>query len=505
MVTPNGALDAQRRRLAEVAASLDARARELMSRQVEVERREAGLGPREAALGERERRLRELEGQLEAIRRELIAKAQSLVAREAELAERERRLEERAGEMEEVRRAEEARAIFETKTAQVAELAEELRRREESLGAPEGGGGGEGGGEGEGPAAQEAGAAPPWLPPILAGDWSRPAEGAPPLQLQGAPPGAPPPAQEEPAPSEAAPGTWDEPQMMELPPPVPLEATGWAEEGPAVQTEEEARAERVKAMSEGEARDIIARAERAASEARMAGADISEASRHLTSAQELLMERRYQEAAGEAQRGLVLAAQARRMAEEGRRASSIESARRVVEEVRLLGAQVAEAEALLDRAAEALQTAEHALAERYAREAEARARQSGESFSRASQGILSLDTIMRESQRRLTELDLSEVEEMKREAQAAFDRGDYGGALEKARMAERRLHEIELGVQQMAADRAPAHGAAALQRAPRPQKYRCPSCTRPFQVIPPERRPFNVACPWCGSTVRVTR
>ncbi|MEM2870743.1 MAG: hypothetical protein QW379_10085 [Thermoplasmata archaeon] len=559
---PDESFDAQRRKLAEVAASLDAKARELMSRQASLERREAELGPREASLAERERQLRQLGEQLGAIRQELIARARAMVQREeelgrreSELAERERRLEEqgrelarlredyeahrrrvgelevslaaaenelrelksRAGEaalgadaagLEAARRAEEARAIFETKAAELAGLAQELKNREEELRARESGSAGTG-------VAKMADAAgpPSWLPSVLADDWSRPQPEAAPSH----------PATQEETPAEPM---SSEPQMMELPPPVPLEvmeAPTWptAPEGPLPTPPPPAwPAElregapegtgRAAVLSEGEVRDLLARADRAILEARIAGGDVVAASQLLSRAQELLQERMYGEATEAGRKSIALARAALESVEARRRAQAVESARKVVEDVKQLGVQVAEAEQLLEKAIRALENAEHGLAEKYALEAETRARQSGEGFSRASESLRSLDTIMRESQRKQAELDLGEVERIKQEAQAAFDGGDYNRAFELARRAERRLHELELAVQQrMGAPGTPSGGAAPGAPSPqapsKPQKYRCPSCGKPFQVTPPAKRPFNVACPWCASTVRISR
>ena len=92
-------------------------------------------------------------------------------------------------------------------------------------------------------------------------------------------------------------------------------------------------------------------------------------------------------------------------------------------------------------------------------------------------------------------LDYRDVTTPWTEASAAWDRGDYAAAAELARKAVARLEDFK---KEQAAQKAAAPG-------PPPQKYRCPSCAKVFQVVPPAFRPFDVGCPHCHTVVRISK
>ena len=82
-----------------------------------------------------------------------------------------------------------------------------------------------------------------------------------------------------------------------------------------------------------------------------------------------------------------------------------------------------------------------------------------------------------------------------------MEQGDYKTAHEMFKKAERRLNEIEI----MDSNQRAAGTTGYQAQASSATRYQCPSCGKPFQVTPPSYRPFDVACPWCRTTVRITR
>jgi tetratricopeptide (TPR) repeat protein len=212
-------------------------------------------------------------------------------------------------------------------------------------------------------------------------------------------------------------------------------------------------------------------------------------------ARELLDERKYEDAAQAARKAVEMAQSCLAESGDRQRSEALESARRVVEEVKQLGVLVAEAEALLEKAVQAMRSAEHELSDRLAREAQEKARAAGDGFNQASEVMTKLDADFREVQGKKPDLDYRDVTTPWTEASAAWDRGDYAAAAELARKAVARLEDFK---KEQAAQKAAAPG-------PPPQKYRCPSCAKVFQVVPPAFRPFDVGCPHCHTVVRISK
>jgi len=273
--------------------------------------------------------------------------------------------------------------------------------------------------------------------------------------------------------TEAPPPSYVPPQMPETPP---------VEEAPP-------------RFGEPDARDELARAESAVHECQQMGGDISAVADQLRMSRELLDERKYEDAVMAARKTVEMARAFRDEAGSRRRSEALEAAQRVVAEAKQLGVQVAEAEGLLEKALQALQAAETDLAERYAREAKEKAQTANQGFTQASENLQRLDAGYRDTQAKKPELDLRDVTNLWTDASAAFDKGDYATAAELSRKAESRLKELE-GAQ--AEKKAAAPG-------PPPQKYRCPSCAKVFQVVPPAFRPFDVGCPHCHTVVRISK
>lgn len=248
-------------------------------------------------------------------------------------------------------------------------------------------------------------------------------------------------------------------------------------------------------LGESEARDELARAESLVHECQQAGVDVSAVTDQLKMSRELLDEGKYEDAVMAARKTTEMARGCRDAAASRTRSEAVESAQKVVAEVKQLGVQVTEAEGLLDKALQALQGAEAELAERYALEARQKAQAAGQSFNQATESMQRLDAGYRQTQGKKPDLDLRDVTNLWTEASAAFDKGDYATAAELARKAESKLKELE--------------GAKAAQKAaapgPPPQKYRCPSCAKVFQVVPPAFRPFDVGCPHCHTVVRISK
>jgi hypothetical protein len=248
-------------------------------------------------------------------------------------------------------------------------------------------------------------------------------------------------------------------------------------------------------MGESDARDELARAETLVQECQRTGVDVSTVSEQLRMSRELLDEGKYEDAVMAARKTIDMARACRDETGSRRRSEAVESAQKAVAEVKELGVQVAEAEGMLDKALQALQTAELELAERYAREAQEKARSAGQSFNQATEIMQKLDADFRDVQGKKPDLDYRDVTTPWTEASAAWDKGDYATAAELARKAMAKLDEFK---QAQAAQKAAAPG-------PPPQKYRCPSCAKVFQVVPPAFRPFDVGCPHCHTVVRISK
>jgi len=248
-------------------------------------------------------------------------------------------------------------------------------------------------------------------------------------------------------------------------------------------------------VSEAEVRESLAQAEALVAACRADGVDTGQVAEQLNMTRELLGEWKLEDALAAARKSIEMARACRGAAETGKTAEMVESARKMVAEVKQLGVQVAEAEGMLDKAVLALQGAQTELAGRLAQEAAQKARDSGDRYTQATESLQRLDTVYREAQGRKPELDFRDVTGTWGEASAAFDKGDYATAAELARRAERKLHELEI---------AKAAQKAAAPKPP-PSKYQCPSCGKVFQVVPPAFRPFDVGCPHCHTVVRISK
>ena len=248
-------------------------------------------------------------------------------------------------------------------------------------------------------------------------------------------------------------------------------------------------------LTEAEVRETLAQADGLAAEAREAGGDISLLTQQLESARGLLDQYKLEEAAAAARRCVEAARALRDEARSRKRSEFIESVQKLIAENKQMGIQVAEAEGLLDKAVAALQTAETDIAQKYAQQAQQKAKSAGDSYNQATQSMQRLDTVYQQAQAKKPDIDLRDVTTIWGEASAAFDKGDYGTAADKARKAERKLHELEIAQSAM---------KAAAPRPP-PSKYQCPSCGKIFQVVPPAFRPFDVGCPHCHTVVRISK
>jgi len=107
---------------------------------------------------------------------------------------------------------------------------------------------------------------------------------------------------------------------------------------------------------------------------------------------------------------------------------------------------------------------------------------------------------------------MAEAERLFEKAQEALRSADKTLAESYANDAMNNAHaswtEHEQQMQQQQAQQEAAAEAPKKQPAPAakgPVKYQCPSCGKIFQVTPPAQRPFDVACPWCRTTVRISR
>ena len=110
------------------------------------------------------------------------------------------------------------------------------------------------------------------------------------------------------------------------------------------------------------------------------------------------------------------------------------------------------------------------------------------------QKITDLATLKNAETTRLTELDKTLAE-------------SYANDAMNNAHASWTEHEQQMQ-QQQAQQQAAAAEAQKKQPAPAakgPVKYQCPSSGKIFQVTPPAQRPFDVACPWCRTTVRISR
>jgi hypothetical protein len=248
-------------------------------------------------------------------------------------------------------------------------------------------------------------------------------------------------------------------------------------------------------LSDTEIRECLAQAEGLLSEARLAGADVTQVSEQINMARELMDERKFEDASAAARKSIEMARAARDSASSRKRSELVEAAQQMIAENKQLGIQVAEAEALLDKAVAAVQSAQTELADKYAQEAQEKAKAASDGYGQATESMQRLDTVYRQAQARKPDIDLRDVTAVWGEASAAFDKGDYATAAELARKAEKKLNEL---------DQAKAAQKAAAP-APPAQKYRCPSCAKVFQVVPPAFRPFDVGCPHCHTVVRISK
>jgi DNA repair exonuclease SbcCD ATPase subunit len=249
------------------------------------------------------------------------------------------------------------------------------------------------------------------------------------------------------------------------------------------------------AITEAEVRERLAQADGLLAEAKDAGGDVSQLSGQFAAARDVLDQGRTQEADAAVRASIDTARSLRDEARSRRKSEFIESAQKLIAENKQLGIQVAEAEGLLDKALSALQSAQTDIAQKYAQEAQEKARAAGDNYNQATQSMQRLDAVYREAQTKKPDIDMRDITAIWGEASAAFDKGDYATAADKARKAERKLHELEIAQSAM---------KAAAPKPP-PSKYQCPSCGKIFQVVPPAFRPFDVGCPHCHTVVRISK
>jgi hypothetical protein len=268
-----------------------------------------------------------------------------------------------------------------------------------------------------------------------------------------------------------------------------------AQEAPPSMPEPPAKPGAASGPGESDLRQELARAEAFMEECRLAGGDVSAVADQLRMSRGLLDERKYDDAAQAVRQAVAMAQSCRDEAGARQRSEALESAQKVVAEVKQLGVQVAEAEALLEKAVEALRSAQTDIADRLAREAQEKAQSQGAGYNRASELMQKLDADYREVQAKKPDVDYRDVTTPWTEASAAWDRGDYATAAELSRKAMAKLEEFR---KEQAEKKAQAPGPPA-------QKYRCPSCANVFQVVPPAFRPFDVGCPHCHTVVRISK
>jgi len=174
---------------------------------------------------------------------------------------------------------------------------------------------------------------------------------------------------------------------------------------------------------------------------------------------------------------------------------TLAQAGKLIEDCRQGGADVSSLADQLRMASELLQEGKLEDAALAAKKTMELARTCGEDYTRAMERMQRLDADYREVQGARPDHDYRDVTAPWTEASAAWDRGDYSTAAELARRAVVKLDELKKA---QAAQKAAAPG-------PPPQKYRCPSCAKVFQVVPPAFKPFDVGCPHCHTVVRISK
>ncbi|MEM2976663.1 MAG: hypothetical protein QXW06_03290 [Thermoplasmata archaeon] len=208
----------------------------------------------------------------------------------------------------------------------------------------------------------------------------------------------------------------------------------------------------------------------------------------------------------------------------------VEAAKKYIEDARASGIKLDEATGLLAKAEEALKASQAGSAARLAQEALEKAQRVCEDYNRASEAMTALDSGMRQAQEKYVDIIITEVDDIYRKAWEAFEKGDYAGAAATSSKGLERLKELEReqemrkgaapaeGVPGPAAAREPGAEATAptekgagapvppsVQPPAGPKRYKCPKCTKIFQVTPPTKRPFDMACPWCKTKIRISK